>query len=154
MRTRGSLARVLVALFAAAAVGVALPGAAAAAAAPMVEPGTRISAVPATQEFFWDWSDGVDSKVRTFREGKYHAQKNLPQLVVTAKPASPQQYIKLQYKFKGAWKREDAATTNGSGVARLEMNPYCTGGDWCEATYSYRLYVNGVYTVFKITFAK
>ena len=151
MRTGGQLARVLVTLVVAAAVGLSIPGAAS--AAPTLEPGTRIGALPAAQEFFWDWSDGVDSKVRTFRESKYQAQENLPVLVVTAEPARPQQFIKLQYKLKGVWKREDAATTNRSGVARLELNPYCTGGDWCDGTYSYRLLVNGIYTIFKITFA-
>ena len=123
-------------------------------AAPAAEPAARGSMAPAAQQFFWDWSDGVDSKTRTFRESKYKIQENLPTLVVSADPARPQQYVKLQYKQDGTWKREDAGLTNSKGTVSLELNPYCTSGNWCNSTFKYRLLVNGKYTIFTITYAR
>jgi hypothetical protein len=110
-------------------------------------------ALPAVQQFYWEWSDGVDAKVRTFRESRYQVAENLPQLVVSADPARPQQYVKLQYKQDGTWKREDAGLTNGKGTVALDLNPYCKDGDWCDGTFKYRLLVNGRYTNFTITYA-
>ena len=123
-------------------------------AAPAAEPAVRVAMVPAVQEFYWDWSDGVDSRTRTFRQSKYEIQENLPTLIVTADPAQPQQYVKLQYKQGGTWKREDAGLTNGKGIAELQLNPYCESGDWCDSTFKYRLLVNGKYTLFTITYIR
>lgn len=112
------------------------------------------SIMPTAQDFFWEWSDGVDSKVRTFRKSEYKIGENLPQLVVTAEPATPQQFVKLQYKQDGKWRREDGAATNSKGIAPLTLNPYCEDGAWCEGTYKYRLIVNGNYTIFTINYEK
>ena len=116
-------------------------------------PASAAVMVPAAQQFYWEWSDGVDAKVRTFRESKYQVAENLPQLIVFAEPARPQQYVKLQYKQDGTWKREDAGLTSGKGRVALDLNPYCEDGDWCDGTYRYRLLVNGKYTNFTITYA-
>lgn len=124
-----------------------------AAAAPATTPGSDSASRPFVQEFYWEWSDGVDAKTRTFRESKYQTQENLPQLIVAAEPAKPQQYVKLQYKQNGTWKREDAGLTNGKGTVALDLNPYCEDGAWCKGTYKYRLLVNGQYTMFTITYA-
>ena len=110
------------------------------------------SIMPTVQDFFWEWSDGVDSKVRTFRKSEYKIPENLPQLLVTAEPATPQQFVKLQFKQDGKWRREDGAATNSKGVAALSFNPYCEDGKWCEGTFKYRLIVNGNYTVFTINY--
>ncbi|MDO8307316.1 MAG: hypothetical protein Q7V58_03035 [Actinomycetota bacterium] len=107
---------------------------------------------PRAQVFFWDWEDGVDSRKRTFRESDYGSAENLPRLIVTAEPARPSQYIKLQYKQNGKWRREDADTTDGNGEAFLALNPYCNDNTWCDGTYKYRLLVNGKYTLFTITY--
>lgn len=107
---------------------------------------------PMAQTFFWDWEDGVDSRKRTFRESDYGSAENLPRLVVTAEPARPSQYIKLQYRQNGTWRREDADTTDGNGEAFLALNPYCNNNTWCDGTYKYRLLVNGKYTLFTITY--
>jgi hypothetical protein len=109
---------------------------------------------PAAQRFFWEWSDGVDAKVRTFRQNEYQIAENLPQLVVLAEPAKPQQFVKLQYKQDGTWRREDARLTNSKGIARLSLNPICRSGNWCDGTFKYRLLVNGRYTNFTITYAR
>lgn len=125
-------------------------GVASAAPAPLAP-----TARPMAQAFFWDWEDGVDSRRRTFRMDDYGSAHNLPRLLVTAEPARPSQYVKLQYKDStGAWRREDADTTNGRGVAYLSLNPYCSNGTWCDGTYKYRLKVNGKYTIFTITYVE
>lgn len=107
---------------------------------------------PMDQEFFWEWEDGSNSKRRTFYESDYGSASNLPRLIVTAEPARPQQFIKLQYREDGRWRREDGDSTNGNGVAYLELNPYCEDGSWCDGTWKYRLLVNGKYTNFRITY--
>lgn len=147
MRTTRAIVATLLALVS---VGAASP----ALAAPEVVPGSHQTARPAVQQFFWEWSDGVDAKRRTFREPEYQTQENLPRLVVSAEPAKPQQFIKLQYKDGSTWRREDAGLTNGRGVVSLELNPYCENGSWCDGTYKYRLLVNGKYTVFTITYSE
>jgi hypothetical protein len=111
-----------------------------------------VAIAPAAQRFYWEWSDGVDAKKRTFRATTYGTQANLPHLLVFAEPARPQQFVKLQYKKDGKWKREDAGLTNKKGRASLDLNPYCQSGGWCNGTYRYRLLVNGKYTLFTITF--
>ena len=121
-------------------------------AAPLTEPSAAVSIAPAVQKFYWEWSDGVDAKVRTFRESKYQTPENLPVLYVFAEPARPQQFVKLQYKQGTTWKREDGALTNRAGRAALELNPICENGTWCGGTYKYRLLVNGIYTQFTITY--
>ncbi len=136
---------------AAVAVALSLGGPATAAPAPTAEPGAAVSLIPAAQQFYWEWSDGVDAKKRTFRESTYGTQANLPHLLVFAEPARPQQFVKLQYKKDGVWKREDSALTK-SGKATLDLNPYCQSGGWCNGVYRYRLIVNGKYTLFTITF--
>ena len=120
-------------------------------AAPADAPAARPDVVPMVQEFYWEWSDGSDSKTRTFRESEYGTAGNLPDLLVFAEPARPQQFVKLQYKAGGTWRREDGALTNGAGKATLNLNPYCDG-NWCNSRYRYRLLVNGKYTMFTITF--
>ena len=109
---------------------------------------------PDAQRFYWEWSDGVDSNVRTFRQSEYKVAENLPQLLVFAEPAKPQQYVKLQYKQNGTWKREDAALTSAKGRAALSLNPYCDTGKWCNGTYKYRLLVNGRYSNFTISYQR
>ena len=150
MHTLRSLASLVTAF--AVATTVAAASASPVAAAPLAEPLSAVSIAPAAQEFYWEWSDGVDAKVRTFRESKYQAAENLPVLYVFAEPARPQQFVKLQYKQGSTWKREDGALTNRAGRATLELNPYCENGTWCGGTYKYRLLVNGIYTVFTITY--
>jgi hypothetical protein len=134
------------------ATSVAAVSASPAAAAPLSEPSAAGAIAPAAQEFYWEWSDGVDAKVRTFRESKYQLAENLPVLYVFAEPARPQQFVKLQYKQGSTWKREDGALTNRAGRATLELNPICENGTWCGGTYKYRLLVNGIYTIFTITY--
>ena len=108
---------------------------------------------PAAQEFYWEWSDGVTSKTRTFTKAAYKNPGRLPSLIVTAEPATPQQYVKLQFKQHGTWMREDGSTTGASGSASLSLNPICDDGKWCVGTYKYRAIINGNYTVFSITYA-
>lgn len=117
---------------------------------------SAVAAAPvahAEQSFYWEWSDGVSSKTRTFTKAAYKTPGRLPQLVVTAEPSTPQQYVKLQFKQSGSWKREDGAVTNGSGSARLSLNPICDDGKWCEGTYKYRAIIDGNFTTFTITYA-
>ena len=118
-----------------------------AAPAPM-EPSAR----PMAQEFYWEWEDESDATSRTFRQDDYGSAGNLPRLIVIAKPARPQQFVKLQYKEDGRWRREDGDSTNSRGYAYLELNPICESGTWCNGTWKYRLVVNGKTTNFRITY--
>lgn len=109
-------------------------------------------AQPMAQSFFWQWEDGGTAKARTFRESTYGSAVGIPQIVVSAVPARPSQYVKLQYKQDGKWRREDADTTDDSGKAYLSLDPYCSNNTWCGGTYKYRLLVNGNYTVLTIKY--
>jgi hypothetical protein len=53
----------------------------------LAEPYTAGSIAPAAQEFYWEWSDGTDADMRTFRESKYQAAENMPVLCVVAAPS-------------------------------------------------------------------
>lgn len=152
MRRRQSVIRSVIVTGAAFGVALTVGAPALAAPAPTREPGAQVSLQPAAQRFYWEWSDGVDAKKRTFRESTYGTQSNLPHLLVFAEPARPKQFVKLQYKKGSTWKREDAALTNTAGKATLDLNPYCREGGWCTGQYRYRLLVNGKYTLFTITF--
>jgi len=154
VRTRRAMSVALLVLASAGTAAPALAAGPSVLAGPGASPARPPAARPAAQQFFWEWSDGVDAKRRTFRETEYQTQENLPRLVVSAEPARPQQFIKLQFKDGSTWRREDAGLTNGKGVVSLELNPYCANGTWCDGTYKYRLLVNGKYTVFTITYSE
>jgi hypothetical protein len=106
------------------------------------------------QSYFWQWSDGRDARERTLDEGRYRSPERLPSLIVRAWPVAPRRLVTLQYLDGGVWRREDAAVTDRSGRATLELNPYCEDGDWCDESVAYRLLVNGVDTAFTLTYTR
>lgn len=107
---------------------------------------------PAQQKYYWEWSDDVEDTNRIFPKSVYKNAAGLPQLVVLAEPADPRQRVVLQFKQDGKWQREDAATTNANGIARLSFDPICRNGKWCEGTYKYRFLVNDHVASMKIEY--
>lgn len=120
--------------------------------------GTAVSpagaSVSAEQEYFWKWSDGSQASRRTFSEKKYHNQRSLPELVVTAVPAKPRHYVYLQFRQGGKWVLENKVALNSRGVARVDINPYCENDTWCDGTYRYRLKVVDSYATLAITYTE
>jgi hypothetical protein len=123
-------------------------------AAPAQVPGARHAMARAAQEVYWKWSDGSQKTSRTFKQSRYHDQAGLPVLVVSALPASPKRTVYLQFKQKGAWVVEKKGTTNGKGVVRLDLYPYCSNDTWCDGIYEYRLKAGTHYQNFRITYSE
>lgn len=103
-------------------------------------PLTAAPAFPTTHVgSFWRWSDGSQARMRTLSEHRYLGGSRLPDLIVSTDPAAPGRRVALQFRDSHGWRTDDVATTDGRGVARLEVNPYCEDGAWCRRAYEYRL---------------
>jgi hypothetical protein len=63
-------------------------------------------------------------------------------LVVALKPAKPARTVLLQFYDK-KWKTEATVKTNSNGIAYLRFGTDC-GDSYCDATFTYRAYVNSV----------
>lgn len=108
-------------------------------------------AAPATS-WYWAWSDGSRATARTLIEDLDRPWEGLPRLRVASEPAESGRVVELQVRTQGGWRTEDAARTNGSGVAMLALNPYCDSGAWCDVTTNYRLRVAGATARLAVTF--
>lgn len=64
-------------------------------------------------------------------------------LVVEVFPAGPSRKAELQY-FDETWVTETSAFTDSSGIAYLEVDPYCDDGYWCDGVWEYRVLVNEI----------
>lgn len=64
-------------------------------------------------------------------------------LVVEIFPEEPRRTVDLQY-FEGTWTTEATARTDGAGVARLQVDPICDNGFWCDGAWQYRLNVSAL----------
>jgi hypothetical protein len=104
--------------------------------------------------YFWRWTDGSEARSRTFDESRYDVPSRLPRLQVSSHPPGEGQRVTLQTRVLGSWRTEDSATTDGRGVVRLQLNPYCADGAWCRGTFDYRLVVAGQTAAIRITFAR
>jgi hypothetical protein len=149
---RGSLPRIIAAV--AVSATLVLSTAAAAGAAPAASNRAPSAAPTAPQKYFWKWSDGSQKTSRLFREKTYKTQKKLPHLVVTVIPATPAHVVYLQFKQKGKWIVENKVTTDGKGVANIELNPYCSNDTWCDGTWQYRLHLTGQNQNLKIAYSE
>jgi hypothetical protein len=115
--------------------------------------GVLVSAPPdaATVAYFWQWSDGSRAAARSFTDPQA-GPVGLPGLVVASEPAARGRVVVLQFRADGRWHTEDVARTDERGRARVDLNPFCSDGDWCEGTLSYRLTVDGQSAPLRVTF--
>lgn len=114
---------------------------------------TPAAAQAADQRYHWKWSDGSTSTARTFTQAKYGLPSNLPQIVVTAEPASPARDVYLQFRRNGKWTTETRARTNPSGIATISVDPLC-GDEWCETTFTYRLVAGAQHATLTVRYAE
>lgn len=129
-------------------------GAAAAAIVAAVLTATVLGpAQAAGDSYYWKWSDGSRQTSRTFTQSRWGIQERLPRIVVTAQPAAPSRTVLLQSNRGGGWTTEASARTDRGGVATIEIDPYCAGGNWCRDTFRYRLSVDGQSAPLTLTFA-
>ncbi|MHB1213073.1 MAG: hypothetical protein ACYC0W_12585, partial [Candidatus Nanopelagicales bacterium] len=98
------------------------------------------------------WSDGSCKATRTFSQSEYGMQGNLPHLVVTAVPGRPSHEVLLQYYQDGEWFTENEVPLNSRGIASIDIDPYCKDDDWCDATFKYRIKVDGQTARLRITY--
>lgn len=143
-RAWGSVAAALVIAAGFSVLPAAASGAAAAPLAPQV--------LPTAQEYYWEWSDGSRKATRTFSQSEYGMQGNLPHLVVTAVPGRPSHEVLLQYYQDGEWFTENEVPLNSRGIASIDIDPYCKDDDWCDATFKYRIKVDGQTARLRITY--
>lgn len=112
------------------------------------------AAARASQGYYWMWSDGSRSLSRTFAESRYGTPANLPHLVVTAQPASPGRWVSLEFRVGDAWSTESRVRTDPSGVAEIDVNPFCTDDSWCDETIAYRLRAGGQTARLTVTYTR
>lgn len=64
-------------------------------------------------------------------------------LEVKVSPKTNVRTAHLQYwnEDDGKWVTEASGKTNKSGALKLNIEPYCENDEWCDATYTYRIYV-------------
>jgi hypothetical protein len=118
-------------------------------------PVSPVAAVPGEEPaYFWRWSDGSEARTRTFAEHAYPTPSRLPRLVVQTHPSTAGRRVVLQTRIDGAWRTEDAGSTDARGSVRLQLNPYCANGDWCRTAFAYRLLVNGRTATIRVAFAR
>ena len=132
-----------------AAVAMAIPATAPAnAAAPTPAPVSDTAATPRAAAYTWMWSDGVNSRRRTFKKRVYGYAENLPYLVVEATCAGGARVgdvLKLQFQdYRGKWITEDRHYVGDcNAIGYFEFNPYTSSGKWAVGLYKYRLIVSG-----------
>ena len=117
-------------------------------------PGVHAAKPAAAQQYFWKSSDGSQKTSRLFREKTYKTQAKLPHLVVTVVPATPAHAVYLQFQQKGKWITENKVTTDDTGVANIDLNPFCSNDTWCDGTWQYRLHVGKQNQNLKIAYSE
>lgn len=105
---------------------------------------------PTDPAYYWRWSDGGTAAARTLHEPALGLP---PSIIVSARPAQPGRLVELQYRSPSGWLTEDSARTDARGRARLEINPYCGDGSWCDRDLTYRMRVDGRTATIRIRFA-
>lgn len=98
----------------------------------------------ARQRLSWAWVDQSTETARTFREDEYANRVGEIAVVLYAAPEYPQRKVRLEVRQGGKWRLIDKGvtdTTAGEGQAVLYINPICTSGLWCNATFKLRMKV-------------
>ena len=101
------------------------------------------------QTITWGWEDGADKGHRDFSEDDYDTAAEMPSLLVTVTPASSGRRIVLEVydPYFMTWSQELATRTDGLGVAKFQVDPYCgdefgsSSAAWCDHDKTYRIRV-------------
>ena len=101
------------------------------------------------QTITWGWEDGADKGHRDFSEDDYDTAAEMPSLLVTVTPASTGRRIVLEVydPYFMTWSQELATRTDGLGVAKFQVDPYCgdefgsSSAAWCDHDKTYRIRV-------------
>jgi hypothetical protein len=65
-------------------------------------------------------------------------------LTVAVKPAKPIRNTRLQFWNGRKWLQESSARTSSKGFARLDFDPICDTGNYCDGTWKYRVFVDAI----------
>lgn len=95
--------------------------------------------VAADRSFSWSWLDSYASNKRFFSKAIL-GDSGIPPIIVHTQTARVRPVI-LQFRQAGTWNTEAIVPTNTSGVALLNLDPYCADGSWCNGLYDYRIKV-------------
>ena len=100
------------------------------------------------QTVTWAWEDGTDKGHRDFSEDDYDIATDMPSLQVTVTPAGTGRRVILETYdvYLQTWSEELATRTNAVGVAKFQVDPYCTdefgsAPAWCDHDKTYRIKV-------------
>lgn len=100
------------------------------------------------QVITWSWEDGADKGHRDFSEDDYDIATDMPSLQVTVTPAGTGRRVILETYdvYLQTWSEELATRTNAVGVAKFQVDPYCTdefgsAPAWCDHDKTYRIKV-------------
>ena len=89
----------------------------------------------------WKWSDGASKSGRSLSKSTFRTPERLPTVDVTIRPKSVPRIASLQWwDDDDGWIEEDRAQSVG-GVAVLQLNPICNGGNWCNGSIKYRIVI-------------
>lgn len=108
------------------------------------------AATPPAPAYYWRWSDGSRVMSRTFADSA--VGDVLPTVVVSMRPAAAGHRAVLQFRDEDRWRTEDAAATDASGSATLQLNPYCADGGWCDTAMDYRIVIDGEVARLRVTY--
>ena len=100
------------------------------------------------QVITWSWEDGADKGHRDFSEDDYDIATDMPSLQVTVTPAGTGRRVILETYdvYLQTWSEELATRTNAVGVAKFQVDPFCTdefgsAPAWCDHDKTYRIKV-------------
>ena len=115
----------------------------------IVTPPANALGTPNPQQVItWSWEDGADKGHRDFSEDDYDIATDMPSLQVTVTPAGTGRRVILETYdvYLQTWSEELATRTNAVGVAKFQVDPYCTdefgsAPAWCDHDKTYRIKV-------------
>jgi hypothetical protein len=111
-------------------------------------PANALGTPKVQQSVTWGWEDGVDKGHRDFSEDDYDIASDMPSLEVTVSPAGVGRRVILERydEYMQTWSQELATRTNATGVAKFQVDPYCSdefgsSPSWCDHDKTYRIRV-------------
>jgi hypothetical protein len=111
-------------------------------------PANALGTPKVQQAVSWGWEDGADKGHRDFSQDDYDVASDMPSLEVTVLPAGVGRRVILESydEYMQTWSQELATRTNATGVAKFQVDPYCsdeygTGPEWCDHDKTYRIRV-------------
>jgi hypothetical protein len=115
----------------------------------VITPAANALGTPKPQQTItWSWEDGADKGHRDFSEDDYDIATDMPSLQVTISPVGTGRRVILETYdvYLQTWSEELATRTNTVGVAKFQVDPYCTdefgsAPAWCDHDKTYRIRV-------------